>query len=263
VSRPTFAGGLGFGLKWDMGWMHDTLHYFQRDPVHRRYHHNELTFRTLYAWSENFVLPLSHDEVVHGKGSLLNKMPGDRWQKFANLRLLFGAQIAQPGKKLVFMGSDFGQWREWDHDTSLDWHLEAEEPHAGVKRLVGDLNRLYRAEPAMHRLDCDPRGFAWIDGSDAERSVIAFLRRGEAGDPPVLCALNFTPVVRYAYALGVPAGGRWEEVLNTDAPIYGGSGVGNLGGVDAAEGGRHGMPFHVELTLPPLAAVFLRGPKDG
>ena len=262
VSRPTFVGGLGFGLKWDMGWMHDTLRYLAHDPIHRRWHHNEITFRALYAFNENFVLPLSHDEVVHGKGSLLNKMPGDRWQKFANLRLLFGCQYAQPGKKLLFMGGEFGQWREWDHDTSLDWHLAEEPPHAGVQRLVGDLNRLYRTEPALHRFDCDSRGFRWVDGSDADNSVIAFLREGEPHEAPVLCVLNFTPVVRYGYALGVPRAGRWTELLNTDAEVYGGSGVGNLGGVDALEGGLHGMPHHVEVTLPPLACVMLRGPTS-
>ncbi|MDQ3037520.1 MAG: 1,4-alpha-glucan branching protein GlgB [Myxococcota bacterium] len=261
VSRPAFAGGLGFGLKWDLGWMHDTLQYLERDPVHRRFHHNEITFRSLYAWSESFVLPLSHDEVVHGKGSLLNKMPGDRWQKFANLRLLFGLQFTSPGKKLLFMGNDFGQWREWDHDTSLDWHLADEAPHAGVRRLVGDLNRLYRSEPALHRFDCDPRGFQWIDGSDAERSALGFLRLGDDGEAPLLCAFNFTPVVRYAYPMGVPAEGRWLEILNTDAPIYGGSGVGNLGGVEALEGPRHERPFSIEITLPPLACVILRGPR--
>ena len=258
VSRPTFVGGLGFGLKWDMGWMHDTLRYLQHDPIHRRWHHNGITFRALYAFNENFVLPLSHDEVVHGKGSLLNKMPGDRWQKFANLRLLFGSQFAQPGKKLLFQGCDFGQWREWNHDESLDWHLADEEPHAGLRRLVGDLNRAYRQEPALHRYDCDPRGFRWVDGSDAEHSIVAFLRFGDEGEAPVLCAFNYTPVVRYGYRLGVPSGGRWMEILNTDAPIYGGSGVGNLGGVDAIEGGLHGMSHHVEIALPPLGCVMLR-----
>ncbi|UJR80457.1 1,4-alpha-glucan branching protein GlgB [Sandaracinus amylolyticus] len=262
VSRPTFVGGLGFGLKWDMGWMHDSLRYLSHDPVHRRWHHNEITFRALYAFNENFVLPLSHDEVVHGKGSLLNKMPGDRWQKFANLRLLFGWQHAQPGKKLLFMGGDFGQWREWDHDTSLDWHLAEEPPHAGLRKLVADLNGLYRSEPALYRFDCEPRGFQWIDGSDAEHSVVSFLRLGDEHEAQVLCAFNFTPVVRYGYGLGVPRGGRWVEVLNTDAEIYGGSGVGNLGGVEAQPGGLHGMSHHIELTLPPLACVMLRGPTS-
>jgi 1,4-alpha-glucan branching enzyme len=260
VSRPTSIGGLGFGLKWDMGWMHDSLRYLERDPIYRRWHHDEITFRSLYAFNENFVLPLSHDEVVHGKGSLLNKMPGDRWQKFANLRLLFAHQFAQPGKKLIFMGSDFGQWREWNHDMSLDWHLADEESHVGLRRLVTDLNRLYRTEPALHRYDCEPRGFRWVDGTDAERSVIAYLRLGDDHEAPILCVFNFTPVVRYGYALGVPLGGRWVEVLNTDAREYGGSGVGNLGGVDARDEGLHGMSHRLELTLPPLACVLLRAP---
>ncbi len=260
VSRPTFQGGLGFGLKWDLGWMHDTLRHFERDPVHRRFHHNELTFRSLYAWTENFVLPLSHDEVVHGKGSLINKMPGDRWQKFAHLRLLFGYQFAQPGKKLIFMGGDFAQWREWNHDQSLDWHLTEDEAHHGVLLLVRDLNHLYRSEPAMHRFECEPRGFQWVSGGDAEHGVIAFLRRGLSEDSALLCVLNFTPVVRYGYRLGASSGGLWQEVLNTDASAYGGSGVGNLGGVTAKKESMHGLPFHLELTLPPLACVVLRAP---
>jgi 1,4-alpha-glucan branching enzyme len=263
VSKPTYVGGLGFGLKWDMGWMHDTLRYMERDPLYRRYHHNEITFRSLYAFHENFVLPLSHDEVVHGKGSLLNKMPGDRWQKFANLRLLFGTMFAQPGKKLLFMGSELAQWREWNHDGSLDWHLLDEEPHAGVQRLLADLNRLYRGEPALHARDTDPSGFSWVDGSDAEHSALSFLRLGEDGDPPILVVLNFTPVVRYEYRVGVPIEGAWEEILNTDAEVYGGSGVGNLGRVVAEARPMHGRPASLPVTLPPLAAVFFRAPRAG
>lgn len=261
VSRPTFMGGLGFGLKWDMGWMHDTLRYLQRDPVHRRYHHGELTFRSLYAFHENFVLPLSHDEVVHGKGSLLNKMPGDRWQKFANLRLLYGYMYSQPGKKLLFMGSELAQWREWSHDSSVDWHLAEQDAHGGVMRLVGDLNRRYRTEPAMHERDTEPAGFEWIDGSDTEKSVLCYLRKAEGG-PPVLVVINFTPVPRYDYRVGVPSSGDWEEILNTDAVTYGGSGVGNLGRVAAEEVEAHARPWSVSLTLPPLSVVWFRGPTD-
>lgn len=260
VSRPTSAGGLGFGLKWDMGWMHDTLRYLERDPLYRRWHHNEITFRSLYAFHENFVLPLSHDEVVHGKGSLLNKMPGDRWQKFANLRLLFASMFTQPGKKLLFMGSELGQWREWNHDGELDWHLLEEEAHAGIHQLVGDLNRLYRSEPALHALDTDPSGFAWIDGTDAERSVIVFLRLGGPETRPLLVAINYTPVVRYDYRIGVPMEGAWAEILNTDADVYGGSGVGNLGEVEAKAVPLHDRPASMSITLPPLAAVIFRAP---
>lgn len=261
VSRPTHMGGLGFGMKWDLGWMHDTLRYLERDPVHRRFHQNEITFRSLYAFHESFVLPLSHDEVVHGKGSLINKMPGDRWQKFANLRLLFAYMYSQPGKKLLFMGSEIAQWREWNHDRSLDWHLLDEDAHAGVQRLVADLNRLYVSEPAMHVRDADPAGFDWVDGSDSERSVVSYLRVGEDGDPPVLIVLNFTPVVRYGYRVGVPVAGEWEEILNTDAEHYGGSGVGNLGCVVATGTAAHGRSCSVEITLPPLAAVWFRAPE--
>ncbi|MCB9591420.1 MAG: 1,4-alpha-glucan branching protein GlgB [Sandaracinaceae bacterium] len=261
VSRPTFMGGLGFGLKWDMGWMHDTLRYLQRDPIHRCYHHNEITFRSLYAFHETFVLPLSHDEVVHGKGSLLNKMPGDRWQKFANLRLLFAYMYSQPGKKLLFMGSEIAQWREWGHDFSLDWHLLDEAPHEGVQRLVRDLNHAYSGTPALHARDAEASGFEWIDGSDSGRSVLCYLRHGEPGDPPVLVALNFTPVVRHDYRIGVPRAGDWEESLNTDAEVYGGSGVGNLGRVVAEEVPAHGRPWSLRVTLPPLAAVWFRAPE--
>ncbi len=258
VSRPAEIGGLGFGYKWDMGWMHDTLKYTGLDSLFRRYQHNLLTFRSLYAFSENFILPLSHDEVVHGKGSLLNKMPGDVWQKFANLRLLFGYMYGQPAKKLLFMGGEFAQWREWDHDRSLDWHLAEAPPHAGVQRWVADLNRAYRAEPALHRCDCDPAGFQWIEANDADQSVTSFLRRGGPRDGTVLVVCNFTPVPRHNYRVGVPSGGFWRELLNSDAAEFGGSGVGNMGGVEAAPLGLHGQPYSLNLTLPPLAALFLR-----
>jgi 1,4-alpha-glucan branching enzyme len=258
VSRPTYAGGLGFGLKWDMGWMHDTLQYVGRDPVHRRYHHSELTFRMIYAFHENFVLPLSHDEMVHGKGSLLGKMPNDDWQKFANLRLLLAYMYAQPGKKLLFMGGEFGQWQEWHHDESLEWHLAQYDRHAGLQRLVEDLNRVYRAEPALHELDCDPAGFEWIDANDSESSVINFIRKGSPTDDIVLVVCNFTPTPCQDYRVGVPRGGFWQELLTSDAEEYWGSGHGNLGGAEAAPIGFHGRPYSLNLTLPPLAAVFLK-----
>ncbi|MGH7830951.1 MAG: 1,4-alpha-glucan branching protein GlgB, partial [Candidatus Binatia bacterium] len=259
VSRPTHVGGLGFGLKWDMGWMHDTLEYMSKDPIHRKHHHNHLTFRMLYAFHENFVLPLSHDEVVYGKRSLLGKMPGDGWQKFANLRLLFGVMYGQPAKKLLFMGGEFGQWREWTHDAGLDWHLVESLPHAGVQNWVADLNRLYRDTPALHRRDCDPAGFEWIDCTDAEAGAISFLRKGRPADAIVLVVCNFTPVVRMNYRVGVPRGGFWREALNSDAGGYGGSGQGNLGGVEAAPVPFHGRPYSLNLTLPPLAAMFFIG----
>jgi 1,4-alpha-glucan branching enzyme len=258
VSRPVYLGGLGFGLKWDMGWMHDTLRYFAHEPIHRSYHHNELLFHRLYAGSENFVLPLSHDEVVHGKGSLVSKMPGDDWQKFANLRLLLGYMIAETGKKLLFMGGELGQWTEWNHEAGIDWSLEQHPNHAGVQRWLADLNRLYRDEPALHEYDCDPRGFEWIDCNDAEGSVIAFLRKGRDGTDPILVVCNLTPVVRHAYRVGVPNGGFWQELLNSDATVYWGSGQGNLGGVEAEAIERHGRPFSLGLTLPPLAALFFK-----
>jgi 1,4-alpha-glucan branching enzyme len=259
VSRPNYVGGLGFGFKWDMGWMHDMLEYFDKDPVFRRYHHNQLTFRNLYAFTENFILPLSHDEVVHGKKSLLEKMPGDDWRKFANLRLLLAYMYAQPGKKLLFMGGEFGQRDEWTHDRSLDWHLLQYPPHQGLQRCVMDLNRLYRDEPALHELDNHPAGFEWIDCHDADSSVISFLRN--AADPrhgTLLVVCNFTPVPRQNYLVGVPYHGFWREVLNSDAAIYGGSGCGNLGGLQAGSAGIHGRPHSLSLTLPPLAALFLR-----
>ena len=258
VSRPTYVGGLGFGFKWDMGWMNDTLSYIQHDPVHRKYHHQDLTFRMLYAFTENFVLPLSHDEVVHGKGALLGKMPGDDWQKFANLRALFGYMYTQPGKKLLFMGGDIGQWSEWDHDRSLEWHLLEFAPHRGLQRWVRDLNTVYRGEPALHRLDCEAEGFEWIDCHDADASTLGYLRRGHANDGAVAVVCNFTPVPRYAYRIGVPHGGYWREILNSDAELYGGSGLGNGGGVEAEPTGTHGRSCTLTITVPPLAVVMFR-----
>lgn len=258
VSRPTYVGGLGFGLKWDMGWMHDTLKYFSDDPIFRRYHQGELTFRMIYAFHENFVLPLSHDEVVYGKGSLLNKMPGDDWQKFANLRLLLGYMFAQPGKKLLFMGVEIAQWSEWNHDTSLEWHLLAYDPHKGIKRWLGDLGHTYSAEPALFEGDCKPEGFEWVDSSDAAASVLSFLRKPIKGGSPILAVFNFTPVPRLGYRIGVPEGGIWKEILNSDAQEYGGSGLGNRGQVVALESPWHGRPFSLEVTLPPLAVLFFK-----
>jgi 1,4-alpha-glucan branching enzyme len=257
VSRPTYVGGLGFGMKWDMGWMHDTLQYMSQDPVFRRYHQNDLTFRMLYAFTENFVLPLSHDEVAHGKGSLLGKMPGDDWQKFANLRLLLGYMYAQPGKKLLFMGGELGQWREWQHDESLDWHLLQYQRHAELQRWVADLNRLYLSQPALYEFDCDPNGFEWIDCINADDSIISFIRKGSSTGSIVLAVGNFTPVPRYNYRVGVPRGGFWKELLNSDARDYGGSGQGNLGGVEAAKIQFHNRPYSLNLTLPPLSILFL------
>lgn len=257
VSRPTYLGGLGFGMKWDMGWMHDTLLYFTKDPIHRKYHHNELTFRMVYAFTENFILPLSHDEVTHGKGSLLSKMPGgDDWQKFANLRLLYGYMYSQPGKKLMFMGAEIGQWSEWNHDASLDWHLLQYAPHQGIERWLADLNHLYAANPALHEQDSDYHGFSWIDCNDSAASVLAFLRYGISSKLPVLVVANFTPVPRTDYRVGVPQGGAWRELLNSDAEIYGGSGMGNLGTVQAADTPSHERSHSLTLTIPPLAVVF-------
>jgi len=263
VSRPTYIGGLGFGMKWDMGWMHDTLEYMAKDPIHRKYHYNQLTFRMLYAFHENFILPLSHDEVVHGKGSLLAKMPGDDWQKFANLRLLFSYMYAQPGKKLLFMGGEFGQWSEWYHEVSLDWHLLEYPFHAGVARLVKDLNTLYTDVTALHELDFHPDGFEWIDCSDSQGSILNLLRKGRSAEDTVLVALNFTPVPRFNYRVGVPRGGYWIERLNSDSREYGGSGHGNLGGVEASPISFHGRPYSLTLTLPPLGAVFFKGEGNG
>ena len=262
VSRPTEIGGLGFGLKWDMGWMHDTLKYMSKDPIHRTYHHDWLTFRGLYAHNENFILPLSHDEVVHGKGALLDKMPGDVWQKFANLRLLYSYMFAQPGKKLVFMGGEIGQWREWRHDESLDWHLLDMPLHGGLMRMLGDLNRLYRSRPAMHAKDCEAAGFQWIDCNDRTNSIIALMRVGRTPEEKLVGVFNFTPVPREGYRVGVPEPGFWREVVNSDADIYGGSGMGNMGGVESTPIPMHGHYHSVLLTLPPLGAVFLeREPK--
>jgi 1,4-alpha-glucan branching enzyme len=257
ATKPPYVGGLGFGFKWDMGWMHDTLKYVRQDPVHRKYHHNELTFRSLYAFSENFIMPLSHDEVVHGKGSLLAKMPGDDWQKFANLRLLLGYMYAQPGKKLLFMGCEIGQWREWDHNSSLDWNLLEYDRHKGLQRWVEDLNRLYRNEAALH-LDTDPAGYEWVDGSDADNSAISFLRKrgGCGGEMLIVC--NFTPVPRANYRVGVPVGGFWKELLNSDGKEYWGSGLGNSGGVQADPISSHGRTHSVNLLLPPLAINLFR-----
>jgi 1,4-alpha-glucan branching enzyme len=266
VSRPTYVGGLGFGMKWDMGWMHDTLEYISRDPIYRKYHHNKLTFRMLYAFHENFLLPLSHDEVVHGKGSLLRKMPGDDWQKFANMRLLFGYMYAQPGKKLLFMGGEFGQWDEWYHEASLDWHLLDHAPHAGLQLWVKDLNNLYRKVPALHELDFDPAGFEWIDCDDTLQSTFSMVRKGRSNRNTMLIVCNFTPLPRYNYRVGVPLAGYWREVLNSDGAVYGGGGIGNLGGTGTEPIAFHGRPYSLDLTLPPLAAVYFRyegaGPKD-
>ncbi|MGO9612001.1 MAG: 1,4-alpha-glucan branching protein GlgB [Dissulfurispiraceae bacterium] len=257
VTRPTYLGGLGFGMKWNMGWMHDTLAYFSNDPVHRKYHHNQLTFSIWYAFVENFLLPLSHDEVVHGKGSLIGKMPGDDWQKFANLRLLFSYMYGHPGKKLLFMGCEFGQWREWNHDESLDWHLLEYLPHQGINRLIKDLNSLYRKEPALYELEFAQAGFEWVDIGDWESSIISFIRKNRANDKEILIVCNCTPVPRYGYSVGVPRGGMWKEVLNSDSKEYGGSGHGNFGRVNAASIPCHGRKYSLTLTLPPLGALFL------
>jgi 1,4-alpha-glucan branching enzyme len=257
VSRPVFSGGLGFAMKWNMGWMHDTLDFMAHDPVHRRYHHGELTFSLWYAFSENFVLPLSHDEVVYGKRALISKMPGDRWQQFANLRLLLGWMWTHPGKKLLFMGGEFGQWREWHHEGQLDWWLTQYEEHAGLQRWLRDLNHVYRDNAALHQQDFSHDGFQWIDGNDYDNSVITFLRWPEEG-PPVMVAANFTPIVREGYRVGVPLGGGWREILNGDAPIYGGSGQGNMGRVEAHETPWHGRSHSLCLRLPPLSIIVLK-----
>jgi len=259
VSRPTHVGGLGFAMKWDMGWMNDTLEYMALDPIHRRFHHDKLTFRRVYAYSENFVLPLSHDEVVHLKKALLTKMPGDDWQRYANLRALLGYMWAQPGKKLLFMGAEIGQWAEWNHDKALDWGVLGHPPHAGLQRWVRDLNALYAAEPSLHERDFEPAGFEWIDCHDYDHSVVSLLRRGLDPSVSVAAVFNFTPVPRPAYRIGVPYGGLWKEVGNSDAEDYGGSGLGNLGGVTAQERAEHGHGHSLTLMLPPLSAVFLRG----
>ncbi|QJA06421.1 1,4-alpha-glucan branching protein GlgB [Thermosulfurimonas marina] len=263
VTRPTYMGGLGFGMKWNMGWMNDTLFYFSKDPIYRKYHHDKLTFSLWYAFSENFILPLSHDEVVHGKGSLLSKMPGDPWQKFANLRALLAYMWAHPGKKLLFMGGEFGQWREWSHEESLDWHLLEYPEHRGVQRLVSDLNRLARSHPALHELDFSPEGFEWIDFHDWEKSILSFLRWDRKGQEFLVVVCNFTPVPRENYRIGVPRSGFYTEILNTDAQEYGGSGWGNFGGVTAEAHPAHGRPFSLNLILPPLSVLYFRGPDEG
>jgi 1,4-alpha-glucan branching enzyme len=260
VSKPTYVGGLGFGFKWDMGWMHDTLSYFARNPIHRRFHHRELTFGFLYAWSENFILPLSHDEVVYGKSSLLSKMAGDRWQQFANLRSLYAYMWARPGKKMLFMGGEFGQWREWNHDQSLDWHLTQYDQHRQLQALVRELNHLYKAQPALWEADSDPAGFHFIDADNTDDNVIAFMRVARGDARRVICVCNFSPVVRYGYRIGVPALGYYREILNTDSEWFGGSNVGNGGGVEAEAISHHGFDYSVSLTLPPLAVLWLQVP---
>jgi 1,4-alpha-glucan branching enzyme len=258
VSRPLYVGGLGFGMKWDMGWMHDMLAYMSEDPIHRKFHHNKLTFRMIYSFNENFVLPLSHDEVVYGKGSLLQKMPGNDWQRFANLRLLFGVMYAQPGKKLLFMGGEFGQWNEWYHETSLDWNLLEHPSHSGIQRWVTDLNQLYKNEPALHELDFDQAGFEWIDCNDSHQSTLSLLRKGRSTEDMIVIACNFTPVPHHNYRVGVPEGGLWSEILNSDAQEYDGSGQGNFGAVGAETTSFHGRPYSVNITLPPLAIVYFK-----
>jgi 1,4-alpha-glucan branching enzyme len=258
VSRPVYSGGLGFGMKWDMGWMHDTLVYLGRDPVYRRYHQNDITFRMVYAFTENFVLPLSHDEVVYGKSSLLGKMPGDDWQKFAGLRLLYGYMYAQPGKKNLFMGGEFGQWREWSHESSLDWHLTQYDRHAGIQRWVADLNKLYREQPSLHELDFEADGFEWLDTSDADNSIISFIRKGRKPEDLTIIVCNFTPQTHFKYDIGVPLPGAWREILNSDSPACGGSGQGNPGALATQNKPRHGRPHSLTLTIPPLGVIFLR-----
>jgi 1,4-alpha-glucan branching enzyme len=258
VSRPTYIGGLGFGMKWNMGWMHDTLFYFSRDSVYRKHHHDQLTFSIWYAFHENFVLPLSHDEVVHGKRSLIGRMPGDDWQKFANLRALYGYMWTHPGKKLLFMGGEFGQWREWNHDQSLDWHLLEHAPHQGLRHWVQDLNRIYRQEPALYQRDFSNDGFEWVDVHDWESSIVSYLRKGSDPNDAILVVCNFTPVPRANYRVGIPHGGFWRELLNSDAPLYGGSGQGNLGGVEAVPVGAHGRYHSLTLQLPPLSVLVFK-----
>jgi 1,4-alpha-glucan branching enzyme len=257
VSRPADWGGLGFGFKWNMGWMNDTLSYMQKDPIFRKYHHHQMTFGMVYAWSENYILPISHDEVVHGKGSMLSKMPGNAWEKFANLRAYYGFMWAHPGKKLLFMGQEFAQGAEWNHNQSLDWHQLDVAEHKGMQALVRDLNRVYRDHPALHVNDCRPEGFQWIESNDAEAGVYSFLRLGKDGDKPVVAVINMTPVER-SYRLGLPEAGTWREILNTDAALYGGGNRGNLGGVTTEKTPWHGRPHSALVTLPPLSAVYLQ-----
>jgi 1,4-alpha-glucan branching enzyme len=262
VSRPTYLGGLGFGFKWDMGWMHDTLEYFSRDPIHRRYHHRDVTFGFLYAWTESFILPLSHDEVVHGKRAMLSKMPGDRWQQFANLRALYGYMWARPGKKMIFMGDEFGQWREWNHDESLDWNLLEYADHRGLQSLLRELNRIYRDEPALWEADGEPAGFRFIDADNADDNVVVFMRLAPESGRRVICACNFSPVVRDQYRTGVPAAGIYREILNTDSVLFGGGNIGNGGAIEAESTPHHGLEFSLSLTLPPLAVIWLEVPQD-
>ncbi len=259
VSRPVYLGGLGFGMKWNMGWMHDHLSFMKEDPINRKYHHDKLTFSLMYAFNENFVLPLSHDEVVHGKGSLIGKMPGDAWQQFANLRALYGYMWAHPGKKMLFMGGEFGQRREWTHDGELEWWVTGRDEHRGVQLFMKDLNRVYQSEPALYQVDFSWEGFEWIDGSDAQSSVIAFLRKPrDGGGTPLLVVCNFTPLPRTNYVVGVPQGGFWREIVNSDARDFGGAGWGNFGGVESSPVGAHGRPNSVSLTLPPLSTIILK-----
>ncbi len=263
VSRPTYLGGLGFGFKWNMGWMHDSLLYISKESIHRRFHQNNLTFSMIYAFDENFVLPLSHDEVVHGKGSLIGKMPGDRWQKFANLRAYLSFMFGHPGKKLLFMGCEIAQEREWSHDRSLDWHLLDVPEHGGIHKLLRDLNRVYRETPALFEVDFEPAGAAWIDSQDAEQSVVSMIRRSRDSGEVAVMVCNFTPVARRGYRIGVPVAGAYAERINSDAAEYGGSGVGNFGLVEAEEIPMHGYPYSVNLTLPPLATLILAPRADG
>ncbi|MCG2813575.1 MAG: 1,4-alpha-glucan branching enzyme, partial [Thermodesulfovibrionales bacterium] len=258
VSRPTYLGGLGFSLKWNMGWMHDILEYFSKDPVYRKHHHSNLTFSLLYAFTENFMLVLSHDEVVHGKSSMLGKMPGDIWQKFANLRLLYGFMYGHPGKKLLFMGGEFGQWDEWDFDHSIDWHLLQYEPHQKLQHYIRDLNRLYKTEPPLHEVDFDYSGFEWIDFHDTEQSVISFIRKGKRADDFLVFVCNFTPAPRYNYRIGVPDAGLYKEILNSDSTKYWGSGIGNAEGVLSEDISWNGKPHSISITLPPLAVVVFK-----
>jgi 1,4-alpha-glucan branching enzyme len=258
VSRPAYVGGLGFGMKWNMGWMHDTLDYFSNDPVYRKYHQNQLTFSIWYAFFENFLLPLSHDEVVYGKGSLIRKMPGDDWQKAANLRALLGYMYGHPGKKLLFMGAEFGQWNEWYHEKSLDWDLLERPLHQGIQQWVRDLNALYRSEPALYELDFEPTGYELVDFRDTDASTLSFLRRSRNGGETILVVASFTPVPRDNYLVGAPTGGMWREILNSDAREYGGSGLGNLGGVEAVQRNCHGRPYALSIILPPLGVVYFK-----
>jgi 1,4-alpha-glucan branching enzyme len=258
VSKPTYLGGLGFSLKWNMGWMNDTLKYMRNDPVHRKYHHDELTFSLIYAFTENFLLPLSHDEIVHGKGSLLDQMPGDLWQKFANLRLLYTYMWTHPGKKLLFMGSDIGQWNEWNCDSQLQWDLLQWESHRGLKKMVSDLNRLYRSQPSLYEVDFHWQGFEWIDCMSRDNSVVAYTRHAKESRDFVVVTCNFTPVVRKGYRIGVPREGRFQEIFNSDSQYYGGSNVGNVASIEAEKFEAQGRPFSININLPPLAAVIFK-----